>query len=102
VKYRGLVDLAPFACIAKSSFIHGVCCDKAKSYLLNQAAGHLGTTTAASPQFAARGRTARPDLSDSANALRGGATTAARTSLRLSEVGRNAKALASQRLFSFK
>ncbi|MGY4160207.1 MULTISPECIES: KTSC domain-containing protein [unclassified Bradyrhizobium] len=36
VKYRGAVDLKPFACtdIARSSFIQRVCYDKAQSYML--------------------------------------------------------------------
>ncbi len=36
VKYRGPLDLAPFACtdVARSSFIRRVCFDKAKSYMV--------------------------------------------------------------------
>jgi hypothetical protein len=36
VKYRGLLDLAPFACadVTRSSFIRRVCYDKAKSYMV--------------------------------------------------------------------
>jgi hypothetical protein len=36
VKYRGLVDLAPFKCetITRSSFIQRVCYDEAKRYML--------------------------------------------------------------------
>ncbi|WP_024513375.1 KTSC domain-containing protein [Bradyrhizobium sp. ARR65] len=36
VKYRGIVDLAPFACTdtPRSSFIQRVCYDKAQSYML--------------------------------------------------------------------
>jgi KTSC domain len=36
VKYRGLLDLAPFDCtdVTRSSFIRRVCFDKAKSYML--------------------------------------------------------------------
>jgi hypothetical protein len=36
VKYRGAVDLKPFACIdtPRSSFIHGVCYDKTQNYML--------------------------------------------------------------------
>jgi KTSC domain len=36
VKYRGPLDLAPFACtdVTRSSFIRRVCFDKAKSYML--------------------------------------------------------------------
>lgn len=36
VKYRGVVDLKPFACTdtPRSSFIQRVCYDKAKSYML--------------------------------------------------------------------
>jgi hypothetical protein len=35
VKYRGPVELAPFACTdTKSSFVHRVCFDKSNSYML--------------------------------------------------------------------
>jgi KTSC domain len=36
VKYRGLVDLAPFKCesITRSSFIHRVCYDAKQSYMI--------------------------------------------------------------------
>jgi hypothetical protein len=36
VKYRGPVDLAPFACtdVTRSSFIRRVCFDKTKSYMI--------------------------------------------------------------------
>jgi len=36
VKYRGIIDLRPFACsdTLRSSFIQRVCYDKAKSYML--------------------------------------------------------------------
>src|SRR4051794_8516238 len=35
VKYRGLVDLKPFACVdTVSSFVNRVCYDEAKSYML--------------------------------------------------------------------
>jgi KTSC domain len=36
VKYRGTLDLAPFACtdVTRSSFIRRVCFDKAKSYMV--------------------------------------------------------------------
>lgn len=41
VKYRGLVDLKPFACseVTRSSFIRRVCFDKANSYMLIDLAG---------------------------------------------------------------
>src|SRR5439155_6900506 len=36
VKYRGPVDLAPFTCteVARSSFVHRVCYDRANAYML--------------------------------------------------------------------
>lgn len=38
VKYRGAVDLKPFACqdITRSSFVHRVCYDKANQYMVIQ------------------------------------------------------------------
>jgi hypothetical protein len=41
VKYRGEVDLKPFACteVSRSSFIHRVCFDKANDYMLIDLAG---------------------------------------------------------------
>ena len=41
VKYRGVVDLAPFQCttVARSSFVHRVCYDKRNQYMLIQLNG---------------------------------------------------------------
>ena len=43
VKYRGPVDLSPFACsaIERSSFIHRVCYDHANAYMIVKLNGHL-------------------------------------------------------------
>ena len=43
VKYRGVVDLKPFACTdtPRSSFIQRVCYDKAESYMLVNLRQHL-------------------------------------------------------------
>jgi hypothetical protein len=41
VKYRGVVDLAPFTCTdtPRSSFIRGICYDRAQSYMLINLSG---------------------------------------------------------------
>ena len=43
VKYRGVINLAPFACTdtPRSSFIRRVCYDKAQSYMLINLRGDL-------------------------------------------------------------